>query len=563
MVPSKNDVFVQKAIEKHGDTYDYSNVEYNGCDTKVTIRCKKHGDFGQAPRSHLLGSGCPACSYEMRANARKMTTNEFVQKAIKKHGTLYDYSKVECDGSRIKVTIRCKVHGDFEQVPSDHLSGNGCAKCGGTSPITTREFIRRAIEKHGDTYDYSRVDVKKGKEKVIIRCNTHGDFEQIPTSHLLGYGCVKCGIQRVSFSKNPRLSADSGAIWRTIPEYPKYEVSSNGEIRNTRSKNVLSLHRDTNGYLRTDLTSVYLKVYIREANPDHVKVEFREQPKTNGVMVHRAVASAFLENPRNLPTVNHKNHDKENNRIDNLEWASYKQQNAHKRKFKTNSCARGVHRKDTNTGAVLQEYRSITDAVKWVNDNLSKKYPNGSNIVRVCKGRSKTFYGFAWSYADTELVENEEWKPIGNEYADYFISNQGRIKYPNGRISEGSLGGGYRNASIKSKLHRIHRLVASTFIPNPKNYQIVNHKDGNKTHNAVHNLEWCSYIENNQHAHDTGLQKNTRRIRLVEHGLEFSSCAKASVWIRESTKFEKARGGNLSARLKKHNTAYGFTWEYV
>lgn len=53
----------------------------------------------------------------------------------------------------------------------------------------------------------------------------------------------------------------------------------------------------------------------------------------------------------------------------------------------------------------------------------------------------------------------------------------------------------------------IHRLVAEAFIPNPNNYPVVNHKDGNKLNNVYTNLEWCSYSHNNQHAIDTGLRK--------------------------------------------------------
>ena len=56
---------------------------------------------------------------------------------------------------------------------------------------------------------------------------------------------------------------------------------------------------------------------------------------------------------------------------------------------------------------------------------------------------------------------------------------------------------GYYNISLNKNKHRkecsIHRLVAETFIPNPNNYPVVNHIDGNKSNNNVDNLEWCTY----------------------------------------------------------------------
>jgi hypothetical protein len=52
----------------------------------------------------------------------------------------------------------------------------------------------------------------------------------------------------------------------------------------------------------------------------------------------------------------------------------------------------------------------------------------------------------------------------------------------------------------------VHRLVAIAFIPNPENKPCINHKDGDKFDNAVQNLEWASYSENNQHAFDTHLK---------------------------------------------------------
>lgn len=61
----------------------------------------------------------------------------------------------------------------------------------------------------------------------------------------------------------------------------------------------------------------------------------------------------------------------------------------------------------------------------------------------------------------------------------------------------------------KSKPKRVHRLLAQTFIPNPENLPMINHKDGNKLNNSLDNLEWCNQLGNMQHAFATGLVNNT------------------------------------------------------
>lgn len=62
--------------------------------------------------------------------SKKLTTEEFIEKARKIHGNKYDYSKVVYVNSQTKVCIICPIHGEFWQRPNDHLNGYGCNKCG-------------------------------------------------------------------------------------------------------------------------------------------------------------------------------------------------------------------------------------------------------------------------------------------------------------------------------------------------------------------------------------------------------------------------------------------------
>lgn len=93
---------------------------------------------------------------------------------------------------------------------------------------------------------------------------------------------------------------------------------------------------------------------------------------------------------------------------------------------------------------------------------------------------------------------------------------------------------GYANVMLykdgKQKQHKVHRLIAEAFIPNPNNKPHVNHIDGDKAHNVVWNLEWATPKENNVHASDTGLIRTARRVMVVETGEVFNSlgsCARA------------------------------------
>jgi protein-arginine kinase activator protein McsA len=179
-----------KEFEKvHGNRYDYSKVDYRNTDTKVVIICRLHGDFQQSPSSHKQGSGCPYCI----KNA-KLTSFEVIQEFKRVHGDKYDYSKVKFKNVDSKVIIICKEHGEFLQTPYSHKKGVACPKCGGSFKLTTNEILAEFRKVHGDKYDYSKVDYKNTNSKVIIICNTHGEFLQSPSKHKSGSGCPTCNL---------------------------------------------------------------------------------------------------------------------------------------------------------------------------------------------------------------------------------------------------------------------------------------------------------------------------------------------------------------------------------
>jgi hypothetical protein len=187
--------FIDNAKKVHGEKYDYSKVEYANNKTKVIIICPKHGEFPQIPKSHLKGRGCPSCII------KTSNTKEFIDKAKKVHGEKYDYSKVEYVHSKIQVTIMCSKHGEFLQIPSNHLRGHRCPACV-DNKFNIKKFIDKAKKVHGEKYDYSKVEYTNSKTKVMIICPKHGEFPQIPNIHLMRHGCPLCGtITKTSNTK--------------------------------------------------------------------------------------------------------------------------------------------------------------------------------------------------------------------------------------------------------------------------------------------------------------------------------------------------------------------------
>jgi predicted GIY-YIG superfamily endonuclease len=199
---STSEIFIEKALLIHGNTYDYSEVVYVNNHTKVKILCRIHGIFLQTPNNHLSGQNCPDCGLAAGSCKQTHSKEQFIKKATNIHGSIYDYSLVEYTNSKSKVKIICSNHGLFEQSAKVHTKGNGCSKCGDERVgrflrYTTEFFLKKAEEVHGDLYDYSKLVYVDCSTKITVTCGIHGDFKQRVFAHLDGRGCRKC-----AFSKN-------------------------------------------------------------------------------------------------------------------------------------------------------------------------------------------------------------------------------------------------------------------------------------------------------------------------------------------------------------------------
>jgi hypothetical protein len=160
-------------------------------------------------------------------------------------------------------------------------------------------------------------------------------------------------------------------IWKDIPNYEGlYQASNLGFIKNVKTNRVLKPRVDKNGYFKHIL-------YIKG-----VPKEFR---------THRLIALTFIENPDNLPQVNHVDEDKQNNCVDNLEWVDAKTNNNHASRNKriaigvrNSSKKKPVNQYDLN-GNFIKTWESLREIERELNighSNLSLAIKQKNGIMK-------------------------------------------------------------------------------------------------------------------------------------------------------------------------------------
>ena len=192
---SSTSKFIASAARIHGDAYTYDNTVYTTARGKLTISCREHGDFVQVAKNHLDGSGCPVCALARRSESLVKSTSTFVEQAKNVHGDRYDYEDTQYTKAANTVSIKCRVHGVFTQLPYVHLRGAGCSKCGNivssnTRAATQAEYESKARRAHGSKYEYGAYS--RAHASLEIECPEHGVFTQLAHNHVQGMGCPRC-----------------------------------------------------------------------------------------------------------------------------------------------------------------------------------------------------------------------------------------------------------------------------------------------------------------------------------------------------------------------------------
>lgn len=177
---------------------------------------------------------------------------------------------------------------------------------------------------------------------------------------------------------NQQLS--SKTEWREVKEYSNYEVNQLGEIRHKKRQKILK-PRDNNG--------------------GYQYVNFKINGKNTNFAVHRIVANAFIPNPNGYTEVNHKDYNKKNNCVDNLEWVSSSQNKQHSYLKQENKKTRGkAVNQYTKEGIFLKTFDSVSDAAKELGCCVAA-------ISNCCLGRTKTSQGFRWSFVESSTTKYE------------------------------------------------------------------------------------------------------------------------------------------------------------
>jgi hypothetical protein len=173
----------------HDDKYQYALSGYRKTGNEVKIRCAQHGEFEQNYVAHLKGGQCPKCLQQKT----RIQIDEFLVRAAEVHFDRYNYEHVDCNGANSIVDSECKQHGMFKQRVSQHLKGSGCRDCYvDSTKLSLEQFLTDCRLKHNNKYDYAKVEYGTIRDKIIVICPEHGEFNQTAHDHKHGGGCPQC-----------------------------------------------------------------------------------------------------------------------------------------------------------------------------------------------------------------------------------------------------------------------------------------------------------------------------------------------------------------------------------
>jgi len=214
--------FIHRAKEKHGDLYDYSNVDYTCAISKVKIVCSTHGPFLIQPRHHINGVGCKKCTAVKMSVSQRKNQATFIEQCVKMHGDKYDYSKVEYVNDKTKVVVICQKHqSQFEAHPTNLIRDkHGCPKC---NESKGERKIRLLLESFNLNYVEQKV-FKECKAKKPLR------FDFYLPSHNL---CIEYdGRQHyVPMSYSKRISAEQNLANIRTRDHIKDDFCLSSNIR--------------------------------------------------------------------------------------------------------------------------------------------------------------------------------------------------------------------------------------------------------------------------------------------------------------------------------------------
>lgn len=167
-------------------------------------------------------------------------------------------------------------------------------------------------------------------------------------------------------------------VWKPIDDFPNYQVSDYGRVKSNIP------HNGTNERI--------LKPQLRKDG--YLQIQLHKDGVIKNYLVHRLVAETFLPNPNSLPQVNHKNEDKTDNRVSNIEWCDCS--------YNTNYGTRNNRDAESKSKVVLQFDKQGNFINEWSSTHEVERQLGfyQQNICNCCNGKLHTAYGYKWLYKE-------------------------------------------------------------------------------------------------------------------------------------------------------------------
>jgi hypothetical protein len=268
---------VQKRINDASDgIVSIVKESFSNINSKSDFHCKIHGFYKRLVNSALYSKHpCLICAKQSKENS-VVDISVIGSKIIESFGKLYSFKIIASQNLRnTKIQFICNQHGEFIISYSSLAKSPGCPTCSRlnsqsarkiglqkknaeTLKYRTEQWINRATQMHGEKFDYSEVKYFDAKTPVIIICPTHGQFKQIPDTHLKS-GCRLCADEDLLgkysekyFTDNPSTSSQD-AILYYIKFIHEDEIFYKVGITTTSVKNRFSMTKS--GGIKVDILS--------------------------------------------------------------------------------------------------------------------------------------------------------------------------------------------------------------------------------------------------------------------------------------------------------------------
>ena len=233
---------------------------------------------------------------------KRLTQEEFITRANVVHHNKYNYDNVIYVNNRTPVIITCPIHGDFPQRSDHHLTGCGCTECKKRKisidkTLSTKDFIKKAKEVHGNKYNYDKTKYINSTKKVTITCPCHGDFEMLPGNHTsMKQGCPDCAKEKLSkshISNKEEFIAKARAVHGDRYNYGK--VVYNGD------REMVTITCSKHGDFPQAPNKHKLGQGCPYCNSSHLEEQTRLLLVQNNIMLETQKKFPWLKNKRKMP----------------------------------------------------------------------------------------------------------------------------------------------------------------------------------------------------------------------------------------------------------------------